>query len=77
MLVMIGRYKDMLMKNVVSSSIRAIGYENGTLEVEFHTKGTFRYYNVPLYIYNELMTSSSLGGYFSQRIKSAYKGHKI
>ena len=67
----------MEMKKVVSSSIRAIGYENGTLQTEFHTKGTYRYYNVPLYVYNELMSSPSLGAYVSQKINPQYKAHKV
>lgn len=67
----------MNMKMVSSSSIRAIGYENGTLEVEFYSKGTFRYFNVPLHLYNNLMTASSIGGYFSTHIKPQYQGHKI
>lgn len=67
----------MVMKKVASSSIRAIGYENGVLQIEFHTKGTYRYYNVPLYVYNELMSAPSLGAYVSQRINPAFKAHKI
>lgn len=67
----------MEMKRVVSSSIRAIGYENGILQIEFHTKGTYRYYGVPLYVYNELMSAPSLGKYVSEKINPAYKAHKV
>lgn len=41
-------------KNVVSSNIAAIGYDQSTstLEVRFKNGGIYHYHNVPLYIYN-------------------------
>ena len=40
-------------KNVVSSNIKSIGYDESAmvLEVEFNNGAVYQYYNVPLYIY--------------------------
>lgn len=59
--------------HVESSNVISIGYEedSSTLEVEFNS-GIYRYYDVPSYIYNELMRSDSKGSYLHQNIKSNY-----
>ncbi|WP_140132871.1 KTSC domain-containing protein, partial [Vibrio parahaemolyticus] len=46
---------------VSSSNLVSVGYDEGTmtLEVEFNN-GIYQYYDVPLYIYEELMGAASL-----------------
>jgi hypothetical protein len=59
---------------VRSSSIRSIGYDPETrvLEIEFHRRGTYRYFGVPDLIYRGLMHSSSKGAYFNTAISERF-----
>lgn len=69
----------MLRKNVDSTNIHSVGYdsESNTLEIEFHSGGVYRYFNVPQSIYDGLMLAPSLGSYFHKYIKNNYKWGKI
>ncbi|POA88920.1 KTSC domain-containing protein [Pseudomonas protegens] len=60
--------------SVSSSNIAAVGYDefSQTLEVEFLNGAVYEYYDVPEYVYQELISASSVGGYFAQRIKNVY-----
>jgi len=55
---------------VSSSNLVSVGYENGTLEVEFKD-GIYQYHNVPESLYRGLMSASSKGSYLDQHIKKA------
>lgn len=58
-----------------SSLIRSIGYDfpNSLLEVELLPTGrVYRYFDVPLSIYNELMAAESKGSYFNESIRDLY-----
>ena len=50
---------------VVSSRIRSVGWENNTMEVEFHDGAVYQYYNVTRDEYTSFMSSSSLGSALS------------
>ncbi|OZS73739.1 KTSC domain-containing protein [Providencia rettgeri] len=58
---------------VSSSNLLSVGYEIETmiLEIEFNS-GLYQYYDVPEYIYQELINSSSLGRYFNHNIKNNF-----
>ena len=62
---------------VNSSNIRSIGYNNGTLEIEFNHGGIYQYLNVPHHTYNQLMCASSHGQYFHRFVKDCYPTIKI
>lgn len=64
--------------HVESSNVISIGYDedSSTLEVEFYS-GIYRYYDVPSYIYNELIGAGSKGSYLHQNIKSNYSYEKV
>ncbi len=62
---------------VSSSDISSIGYENGTLYIQFHSGGMYSYDNVPVSVYQNLMTAPSKGRYFHANIKSVYAYHRI
>ncbi|WP_432454536.1 KTSC domain-containing protein [Agarivorans sp. QJM3NY_29] len=47
-----------------------------TLEVEFHN-GVYQYFDVPQYIYDELMSASSAGSYLHHNIKNTYSCTQI
>ena len=57
---------------VISSDIKAIGYEEAArlLEVEFHSGSIYQYSRVPLSEYRNLITSASKGRYFASKIKN-------
>lgn len=46
---------------VSSSRMRSVGWENGTLEIEFNDGSIYQYYNVSEQEYINFITSSSLG----------------
>jgi hypothetical protein len=64
---------------VSSSNIQSVGYdsETATLEVEFHSGAIYQYFEVPENIYNELISASSVGQYFSTQLKGVYRFVKI
>lgn len=62
---------------VSSSNIRSIGYGNNILEIEFNSGGIYQYPNVPVSLYNGLMSASSHGTYFAKYIKNSFTPIKI
>ncbi len=64
---------------VKSSNLNSVGYDaiNLILEIKFHEGHVYRYYNVPLNIYNGLMGAISHGKYFDQNIKGYFRFIKI
>jgi KTSC domain-containing protein len=64
----------MSMISVNSSAIAAIGYQNGTLAVQFHSSGTiYTHYGVPYAVFQEFMNAGSLGEYYSRHIRGRYQ----
>jgi hypothetical protein len=66
-------------KSVNSSNLVSVGYapDSETLEVEFKNSGIYQYFNVPLVMYERLMTADSIGKYFNAEIKEAYPCSKV
>ena len=58
---------------VQSSNLVSIGYDPGNkiLEVEFHTGAVYQYFDVPEYIYSDLLAAVSVGRYFEVYVKRA------
>jgi hypothetical protein len=63
--------------DVQSSNIKAIGYENETLEIEFLNGLVYQYFDVPQNIYDELKEAGSKGQYLSQNIKGRFRFARI
>lgn len=61
----------MYRKNVESSNIKSIGYEDETLEVEFLNGSIYQYYNVPQDLFDGIMNADSHGKYLNEYIKKA------
>ncbi|WP_347450729.1 KTSC domain-containing protein [Acetoanaerobium noterae] len=61
---------------VSSSNLSAVGYENGTLYVSFHSGGLYSYANVPESVHKSLMSAGSKGSYFAAHIKNFYSTTK-
>ena len=62
---------------VDSSNLEAVGYESGTLYISFHHGGTYCYYDVPEYIYRDLMQADSHGKYFHANIRNVYRHQRL
>lgn len=60
-------------RQVQSSNVKSVGYDasTGTLEIEFHSGGTYLYYDVPEETYAKLMDSPSIG----RAVKELIVGH--
>jgi hypothetical protein len=59
---------------VISSDVRAVGYDKTTetLEIEFLSGGIYQYYSFPQTMYEEFMQSASKGKFFHTQIKNQY-----
>lgn len=66
-------------EQVSSSNIASIGYDNDTetLEIEFIGGSLYEYRNVPLVIYENLMSAASYGSFFNREISKTYPYEKI
>lgn len=66
-------------KTVISSNIASIGYDslNNILEVEFKNFSVYQYLNVPLRIFEGIMSASSHGGYLAAHVKPVYSYKRI
>lgn len=64
---------------VVSSNIRAIGYEakTKTLYVSFVKGGTYSYSGVSAHVHSDLMNAPSKGKYFAANIRKSYPYRRI
>ena len=63
--------KPIQMLPVRSSNLRAIGYDRkrSILEVSFLNGSTYRYFDVPEYLYDGIMSANSHGKYLDAHIK--------
>lgn len=59
---------------VSSSNLASVGYNSAaeSLEIEFKNGLVYEYYNVPQFIYDQLMQAPSHGIYFNANIKNSY-----
>ncbi|MEI8279578.1 MAG: KTSC domain-containing protein [Bacteroidota bacterium] len=69
----------MMRKEVQSSKIASIGYDNNShaLEIEFHTGSIYLYADIPQDIYTQLMESHSHGRFNAKYIKDNYFFRKM
>lgn len=56
----------MIRQRVSSSRIYSVGWQDNTLEIEFHNGAVYQYYNVSLGEYSAFMNSPSLGSALSR-----------
>jgi hypothetical protein len=57
---------------VTSEALRSVGYESGTLELEFADGDVYRYFAVPEAEYAQFMLSESMGRYVVENIRESY-----
>lgn len=70
---------DVIMVHVSSSNVDSIGYDDhtSTLFVQFIDGSKYAYSNVPKYVYEDLLSSSSVGSYLHVYVKNQYSHEKI
>lgn len=64
-------------ENVKSTSIRSLGHDGTTLEVEFHNGSLFRYTGVPGETIDKLKKARSLGQYFTTHIRDRFPCERV
>lgn len=64
---------------VDSSNLESVGYDsnNCILEVEFKRGTVYQYFNVPEYVFEELMSAGSIGSYFNLNIRNVYPTERV
>jgi len=56
---------------------RLISENHTILDIDFQTGHTYRYYGVPVKVFNELANAPSRGRYFMDNIRDRYNYEKI
>jgi hypothetical protein len=56
-----------------SSNVSHVGYENGSLAVQFHDGGLYHYSDVPQDIYLRLLSAPSKGSFLHKVVKPKFK----
>lgn len=65
--------------SVSSSNVESVGYDenNETLEIEFKNGAIYQYFDVPLNVFNTLMSVGSIGAYMASNIKGVYRFSRV
>lgn len=63
----------MISTHVVSSTIERIGYQDGTLYVQFKSGVAYSYEGTPYDIYQMLEKAESVGSTFHRQVKGRYR----
>jgi len=65
--------------SVESSSVRTIGYDPETfeLEIEFHNGRAYRYQQVPVAAYRLLLQAPSIGEFVNKQIKPRFDAKEV
>lgn len=67
----------MELKEVVSSNVKAVGYEGGDLYVKYGSGAVYRYEWVKKADYEGLMAAESKGRFMNESIKPFYRCSKV
>jgi hypothetical protein len=64
---------------VSSSNLRSVGYNSDRqiLEIEFHGGRVYRYFDVPLSVFEGLIDAASHGKYHNRKIKNRFRYQQI
>jgi hypothetical protein len=59
---------------VNSSNINCVGYDakNASMDIEFRDGGVYRYYDVPVAVYEQFLLSDSKGKFFHAQLKGVF-----
>lgn len=63
---------------VVSSLLSSIGYSiEATLELEFRSGATYRYFAVPQAVFQDLIAAESKGAYFNRHVRNRFRYQRL
>ena len=62
---------------VNSSSVRSVGWSDGTLELEYVNGYIYQYFDVPQPKYAALLAAVSIGAYVNNHIKPYYEFREL
>jgi hypothetical protein len=64
---------------VVSSDLASVGYDakSKILEIEFHSGGLYRYFEVPKDVFDQLLAAESKGRFFAAHIREHFRFERI
>lgn len=64
---------------VSSSNIASVGYDDktSTLEIEFNSGHVYQYFDIPITMYEGLLSAGSVGRYFNETIKGIYRYARV
>ena len=64
---------------VRSSLLRSAGYDHDTrtLEIEFHDRDVYQYFDFPEFLYQGLLVTASKGTFFNSRIAGRFKHQRV
>lgn len=62
---------------VQSTTIQAVGYENGLLVIAFHSGESYSYQGVSELVYHAFITAPSIGSFYVRSIKGKYPAVRI
>jgi hypothetical protein len=66
-------------QSVKSCILRSVGYDDAmkNLEIEFHSGLVYQYSGVPTKVYNDLISSSAVGKYFSEKVRNRFRAKQL
>lgn len=65
-------------RSIDSSLIRSVTYgADATLTVRLHRGAAYRYFTVPRTVFEELLTATSKGAYFSRHIRDGFPYQRV
>ena len=62
---------------VQSKAINSLGFDSSTLQVTFQSGGVYRYFKVPQAIVEQMLSSDSIGTFFSDNISGQFRSRKV
>jgi hypothetical protein len=64
---------------VQSCNLRSVSYDENrkNLEIEFHSGIIYQYQNVPSKIHTGLMNATSVGAFFTDKIKNSFRSIRL
>lgn len=70
---------EMIIEHVSSTAIDAIAYDEQRLllRIRFKSGRTYSYENVPVDVYEELLSAESQGAYFNRNIRDAFEYREV
>ena len=64
--------------SVVSSMLASVTYSiDATLELEFHSGATYRYFAVPEAVFQGLIAAESKGAYFNRNLRNCFPFQRL